>query len=41
MYNGTRLSVNTFFLGLEKETGICEPFNLAKKMGLGPGQPHR
>lgn len=39
MYNGTRLSVNTFFLGLEKETGICEPFNLAKKMGLDLDNP--
>lgn len=39
MYNGTRLSVNTFFLGLEKETGICEPFNLAKKMGVDLDNP--
>ncbi|MEI5676216.1 MULTISPECIES: transglycosylase domain-containing protein [unclassified Nocardioides] len=39
MYNGTRLSVNTFFLGLEKMTGICEPYNLAKKMGLDLTNP--
>jgi membrane peptidoglycan carboxypeptidase len=39
LYNGTRLSVNTFFLGLEKETGICEPFRLAKRMGLDLDNP--
>lgn len=39
MYNGTRLSVNTFFLGLEKETGICEPYRLAKSMGVDLDNP--
>ena len=34
MYTGTRLSVNTFFAQLEALTGICEPYKLAKAMGL-------
>ncbi len=34
LYQGTRLSVNTFFAQLEQRTGICEPFTLAKKMGV-------
>ncbi|MDP2772808.1 MAG: transglycosylase domain-containing protein, partial [Nocardioides sp.] len=39
LYNGTRLSVNTFFLGLEQETGICAPFELARAMGLDLDNP--
>ncbi len=34
LYTGTRQSVNTFFAQLEMETGICEPYNLAKSMGV-------
>jgi membrane peptidoglycan carboxypeptidase len=34
MYEGAQLSVNTFFAQLEQRTGICEPYNLAKKMGV-------
>ena len=34
MYTGTRLSVNTFFGQLEQMTGICQPFNLAKALGV-------
>ncbi|MCW2815700.1 MAG: glycosyl transferase, family 51 [Nocardioides sp.] len=34
LYTGTRNSINTFYLNLEKETGICEPFQLAKSMGV-------
>ncbi|WP_162599712.1 transglycosylase domain-containing protein [Nocardioides solisilvae] len=34
MYTGTRESVNTYYVQLIRETGICEPFNLAKKMGV-------
>ncbi|MBC2962375.1 transglycosylase domain-containing protein [Nocardioides deserti] len=49
MYRGTRESVNTYFAQLEMETGICEPYQLAKAMGVdltnpegkGPGLPER
>ena len=34
LYTGTRESVNTFFMGLEQMTGLCDPFNLARKMGI-------
>ena len=34
LYTGTRNSINTFFLNLEKETGICKPYQLARKMGV-------
>src|SRR5690606_15440131 len=34
MYTGTRESVNTFFLALAQETGLCEPYKLAKRMGV-------
>ncbi len=34
IYRGTRESVNTFFAMLERATGVCEPFRLAKKMGV-------
>jgi len=44
LYRGTRDSVNTFYAQLTAMTGICEPFQLAKSMGLeltnptgGPG----
>jgi len=49
LYSGTRFSVNTFFAQLEQRTGLCEPYELAKKMGIrlsnptgeGPGGPER
>ncbi|MDN4161388.1 transglycosylase domain-containing protein [Nocardioides abyssi] len=49
MYTGTRESVNTYFAQLERETGICEPYELAKAMGVeltnpegkGPGLAER
>ncbi|RLV48241.1 glycosyl transferase [Nocardioides mangrovicus] len=34
MYTGMQLSVNTFFVQLEQRTGLCEPWTLAKKMGV-------
>lgn len=34
MYTGMQMSVNTFFAQLERQTGICEPYKLAKAMGI-------
>jgi membrane peptidoglycan carboxypeptidase len=34
LYQGTQLSVNTFFAQLEQRTGLCEPVKLARKMGV-------
>jgi membrane peptidoglycan carboxypeptidase len=34
LYTGTRLSVNTFFAQLEMKTGLCDPYELAKQMGI-------
>ena len=34
LYTGTRESVNTFFAQLERDTGVCAPFRLAKEMGV-------
>jgi membrane peptidoglycan carboxypeptidase len=34
MYQGTQLSVNTYFAQLEQKTGLCEPYRLAKEMGV-------
>lgn len=34
LYTGTQQSVNTFFAQLEVETGMCEPIELAEKMGI-------
>jgi membrane peptidoglycan carboxypeptidase len=39
LYTGTRESVNTFFIQLEAATGLCEPFRLAKKMGVNLTNP--
>ncbi|WGL52779.1 transglycosylase domain-containing protein [Nocardioides sp. BP30] len=33
-YVGTRESVNTYFAQLEQKTGVCDPYNLAKSMGV-------
>ncbi|MCF6378064.1 penicillin-binding protein [Nocardioides KLBMP 9356] len=34
LYSGTQNSVNTFFAQLEEQTGMCEPLQLAKDMGV-------
>jgi membrane peptidoglycan carboxypeptidase len=34
LYTGLQGSVNTFFAELEQETGICEPYQLAKRLGV-------
>ncbi|MBM9461000.1 transglycosylase domain-containing protein [Nocardioides sp. zg-536] len=34
LYEGTQKSVNTFFVNLERMTGICEPWKLARAMGI-------
>ena len=34
LYEGTQKSVNTFFVNLERETGVCEPWKLARAMGI-------
>jgi membrane peptidoglycan carboxypeptidase len=39
LYSGTRLSVNTFYMRLEQETGVCEPYELAKAMGVNLTNP--
>ncbi|MDP3889877.1 transglycosylase domain-containing protein [Nocardioides sp.] len=39
LYKGTQLSVNTFFAQLERETGLCEPYELAQAMGIELDNP--
>jgi membrane peptidoglycan carboxypeptidase len=39
MYTGTQLSVNTYFAQLEKKTGLCEPYALARSMGVDLTDP--
>lgn len=34
MYNGTRLSVNTYFAQLEKKAGLCNTVRAAESMGI-------
>jgi membrane peptidoglycan carboxypeptidase len=34
LYRGTQESVNPFFAKLELQTGLCEPYHLAQKMGI-------
>lgn len=34
LYTGTQGSVNTFFAELETETGLCEPYNIARRLGI-------
>src|SRR5690349_18131870 len=34
LYTGTQQSMNTFFAQLEMKTGMCEPLQLAKDMGV-------
>ncbi len=38
-YTGTQESVNTFYAKLELQTGLCEPYRLAKAMGIGLDDP--
>ena len=38
---GTQHSVNTFFAQLERKTGLCEPYALAKSMGVDLTDPDR
>jgi membrane peptidoglycan carboxypeptidase len=40
LYTGTQDSVNTFYVQLEQRTGLCEPYNLAKKMGVQLTSPN-
>ncbi len=41
MFSGVAYSVNTFFVALEERTGLCDPVNIAKSMGvtLANGKP--
>ena len=39
MYKGTQLSVNTYFAQLERATGLCAPYALAKSMGVDLTDP--
>jgi len=39
LYTGTQHSVNTFFANLELLTGLCEPYELAKSMGIDLTDP--
>jgi membrane peptidoglycan carboxypeptidase len=39
MYTGTRKSVNTYFAQLEKKTGLCAPYALARSMGVDLTDP--
>ncbi|HEX8779607.1 MAG TPA: penicillin-binding protein, partial [Nocardioides sp.] len=41
LYTGTQNSVNTFFARLTMITGICEPYQLAKQMGIRLTDPDR
>jgi membrane peptidoglycan carboxypeptidase len=39
LYRGTQESVNPFFAKLELQTGLCEPYHLAQKMGINLHDP--
>jgi membrane peptidoglycan carboxypeptidase len=41
MRTGTALSINTFFVELERRTGICQPVQIAEALGVhtGSGKP--
>jgi membrane peptidoglycan carboxypeptidase len=39
MYKGTQQSVNTYFAQLEKMTGLCKPYALARSMGVDLSDP--
>ena len=37
MLQGTAYSINTYFMALEKRTGLCRPAEIAESMGLRQG----
>jgi membrane peptidoglycan carboxypeptidase len=39
MYRGMQNSVNTYFAQLEKKTGLCKPYALARSMGVSLTDP--
>jgi membrane peptidoglycan carboxypeptidase len=39
MYSGTRNSINTYFMQLEQDTGVCKPYELAQAMGVHLDDP--
>ena len=39
MTTGMQQSVNTFFVQLERQTGLCMPYELAKRMGVSLNDP--
>ena len=41
MWTGTAMSINTFFVELEREAGLCRTVDVAERMGvtLGNGKP--
>jgi len=39
MFTGMQQSVNTFFAQLERQTGVCMPYQLAQKMGVSLTDP--
>ena len=41
MYKGAALSVNTYFVQLELDTGMCRVTKMAKKLGVKLGTPDR
>lgn len=41
MYSGTRESVNTYYMQLEEQTGVCAPYELAKSMGVQLTNPQQ
>ncbi|MFL6023696.1 MAG: penicillin-binding transpeptidase domain-containing protein, partial [Marmoricola sp.] len=41
MYRGMQNSVNTYFAQLEKKTGLCKPYALARAMGVSLTDPTR
>ena len=40
LYSGTRQSVNTFYMQLTRETGMCKPYEMAKAMGVDLTSPN-
>jgi membrane peptidoglycan carboxypeptidase len=41
MTRGMQNSVNTYFAQLEKKTGLCKPYSLARSMGVSLTNPNR
>lgn len=40
MYTGMQKSINTYFIQLERLTGLCKPYSLAQKMGVHLTDPN-